>query len=83
MISNRKPITIRDLAGALGMPKSTVSTALSGKGTLSTATRQKVLTAAAELGYRPNALAQRLAQGQSHAVVCLVSGPLDIGLGTQ
>jgi DNA-binding LacI/PurR family transcriptional regulator len=83
VISNRKPITIRDLAGVLGMPKSTVSTALSGKGTLSTATRQKVLAAAHELGYRPNALAQRLAQGETHAVVCIVSGPLDIGIGTQ
>lgn len=79
----KKPVTIRDLAGALGMPKSTVSLALSGKGTLSATTREKVLSAARELGYQPNPLAQRLAHGRSNAVVCIISGPLDIGLGTQ
>src|SRR5687768_9156847 len=83
MISSRKPTTIRDLADVLGMPKSTVSLALSGKGTLSAATREKVLAAAREMGYRPNPLAQRLAHGQSRAMVSIVSGPLDVGLGTE
>jgi LacI family transcriptional regulator len=82
MNTNKKPMTIRELAGALGMPKSTVSVALSGKGTLSAATREKVLAAAREHGYRPNTLAQRLANRVSSSLVCILSGPLDVGLGT-
>src|ERR1044071_3124361 len=64
------------------MHKSTVSLALSGKGTISAATRQKVSATARELGYRPNPLAQRLAHGQSRALVGIISGNMDIGLGT-
>lgn len=79
----RKAPTIHDVAGALGIHKSTVSLALSGKGNLSAATRQRVLTVARELGYEPNPLAQRLAHGHSNSLVCLVSGVLDVGLTTE
>ncbi len=79
----RKPPTIHDVAGALGMHKSTVSLALSGKGNLSAATRQRVLTVARELGYEPNPLAQRLAHGHSNSLVCVFSGTLDVGLATE
>jgi DNA-binding LacI/PurR family transcriptional regulator len=79
----RKPPTIHDVAGALGMHKSTVSLALSGKGNLSAATRARVLTVARELGYEPNPLAQRLANGRSSATVCIFSGVLDVGLATE
>ena len=79
----RKPPTIRDVAGELGLHKSTVSLALSGKGNLSAATRQKVLAAARELGYEPNPLAQRLAHGHRNATVGIFSGVLDVGLGTE
>lgn len=80
--NNRAP-TIHDLAVAVGVHKSTVSLALSGKGTISAATRQKVLTTARTLGYRPNPLAQRLASSISSGLVCILSNPLDCGLGTQ
>lgn len=78
-----KPATIRDVAGALGMHKSTVSLALSGKGNVSAATRQRVLRVARELGYEPNPLAQRLVHGHRNSVVCIFSGTLDVGLGTE
>src|SRR5579862_4591770 len=78
-----KPPTIHDVAGALGLHKSTVSLALSGKGNLSTATRQRVLAAARELGYEPNPLAQRLARGHRNATVAIFSGLLDVGLTTE
>ena len=74
---------MKDLAGALGMHKSTVSLALSGKGTISPETRQRVMEAARELGYQPNLLAQRLAHGQGSATVCIFSGVLDVGLTTE
>lgn len=81
--SNGKPPTIHDVAGALGMHKSTVSLAFSGKGNLSAATRQKILRVGRELGYEPNPLAQRLAHGHSNPAVCLFSGTLDVGLATE
>lgn len=78
-----KPPTIQDVAGALGMHKSTVSLALSGKGNVSAATRQRIMKVARELGYEPNPLAQRLAHGHRNSVVCLFSGTLDVGLATE
>ena len=79
----RKPTTLQDVAGALGMHKSTVSLALSGKGTISADTRRRVLSTAQELGYEPNLLAQRLAYGQGTTMVCIFSGVLDVGLATE
>lgn len=74
--------TIKDVASALGMHKSTISLALSGKGNVSASTREKVLVAAREMGYEPHPLAQRLAHGASNSMVCLCSGSLDVGLTT-
>lgn len=78
-----KAPTIHDVAAALGMHKSSVSLALSGKGNLSAATREKVVFVAREMGYEPNPLAQRLANGVSKSLVCLCSGVLDLGLTTE
>jgi len=79
----RKPPTLQDVAGALGMHKSTVSLALSGKGTISAETRRRVVSVARELGYEPDPLAQRLAHGQGSSMVCIFSGVLDVGLATE
>jgi DNA-binding LacI/PurR family transcriptional regulator len=79
----RKPTTLKDVAGALGMHKSTVSLALSGKGTISAETRRRVRQVAQELGYEPNVLAQRLARGTETATVQIFSGVLDVGLATE
>lgn len=65
------------------MHKSTVSLALSGKGTISAETRRRIVSVAREMGYEPNPVAQRLARGQSHSTVCLFSGSLDVGLTTE
>jgi LacI family transcriptional regulator len=51
-------VTIYDIARATGLAKSTVANALSGKGTVSEATRQRILQCAREMGYRPNVLAR-------------------------
>jgi DNA-binding LacI/PurR family transcriptional regulator len=79
----RKPPTIDDVAVALGMHKSTVSKALSGTGNVSTRTRARVRTTALELGYEPNPVAQRLANGYRNPTVYIFSGSLDLGLTTQ
>lgn len=78
-----KAATIQDVALALGMHKSTVSLALSGKGNLSIKTRARVLALTQELGYEPNPLAQRLAKGHHNPTICIFSGVLDVGLSTE
>lgn len=77
-----KPPTIHDVARAIGVHKSTVSLALSGKGSMSSGLRARVVAAAREMGYEPNPLAQRLARGHQNSLVCLFSGALDVGLAT-
>ena len=42
--SNEKKLTISDVAEALGVSKSTVSRAISGKGRIGKTTRERVLT---------------------------------------
>jgi DNA-binding LacI/PurR family transcriptional regulator len=60
--------TIADVAARAGVTKSTVSHALSGKRPVAARTRSRIEKAIAELGYRPNAVAQRLAAGRSRAI---------------
>jgi DNA-binding LacI/PurR family transcriptional regulator len=79
----KRAVTIHDVANALGMHKSTVSLALSGKGNVSLKTRAKVTEVANAMGYQPNPLAQRLAKGATNSLVCLCSGGLDVGLTTE
>jgi len=56
-----RPVTIRDVARRAGVSLSTVSQVLNGReGYASAETRDRVLAAARELSYRPNALARGL-----------------------
>src|SRR5690606_34052553 len=59
---------IRDVALAAGVSIGTVSKALNNSGTLRKETRDRVAAVAAELGFRPNDLAQALHRGQSYTV---------------
>jgi LacI family transcriptional regulator len=59
---------LRDFAKALGLSQTTVSRGLNDYPEVSPATRQRIREAAAELGYRPNANARRLAMGRTHAI---------------
>lgn len=45
--------TLADVAAAVGVSRATVSKALNGRGDISDETRERVLAAVAELGYRP------------------------------
>lgn len=61
-------IGIRDVAQRAGVAISTVSKVFSGKGEVMPALRLRVLTAAAELGYQPNFLAQSLRRGATDLI---------------
>ena len=65
-------ITIADVAETLGVSKTTVSRAISGKGRISEATRQRVLNYIDEHDYKPNVIARGLAQSKTFnlCVVC-------------
>ena len=60
-----KNITISDVAEALGVSKTTVSRAISGKGRIGDATRQRVLSYIEECDYKPNVIAKGLAQSKT------------------
>lgn len=64
--------TIMDVAAAAGVSASTVSYVLSGKRTISPATRSRVQRAIDDLGYRPHAGARALASNRT-AVLGLVA----------
>ena len=58
-------VTLKDLAEKTGVSVNTVSHALAGKTDISAATRDRVLAAAAELGYIRNRAASGLRSGKS------------------
>jgi LacI family transcriptional regulator len=65
-------MTMRDIAARLGVSAMTVSRAIRGDAGISEATRQRVLDAVAEAGYRPNDLARRLRTGASDELIGLI-----------
>lgn len=67
--------TILDVARAAGVSKSTVSNVMRGMAGVAPATRARVRRAAADVGYRPNALARNLVQ-QATTTVGIVVGDL-------
>ncbi|MBD8063867.1 substrate-binding domain-containing protein [Devosia sp. PTR5] len=70
---------LKDLAHHLGLSQTTVSRALNGYPEVKEATRRRVAEAAAELGYRPNASALRLATGRAGAVGMVLRGSDEFG----
>ncbi|WP_343066666.1 LacI family DNA-binding transcriptional regulator [Kribbella qitaiheensis] len=77
--SRRKAIvTIADVARQAGVATSTVSYVLSGKRSISGATRDRVQEAVRVLGYRPNASARALASSRSNVLALVI--PLRAGM---
>ncbi len=66
---------IGDVARAAGVSTATVSRALRGLPHVAAATRQRVHEAAAELDYRPNLPAARLAAGTTNTIAVAVPDP--------
>ena len=61
-------MSIKKLAAHLGLSKSTVSRALNGYTDVNEQTREKVLKAAQDIGYKANPTAKRLASGKSRNI---------------
>lgn len=76
-------VGIRDVAAVAGVSPTTVSHALSGKGRLPDATRQRIAAVAGDLGYRPNASARNLVSGKTGLLGIVVSASQEspFGLG--
>jgi LacI family transcriptional regulator len=60
--------TIKDLARVAGVSIGTASKALNGAGRMRQETRDRVLAAAREIGYRPNDLAHSLRRARSRTI---------------
>jgi len=64
--------TIYEVSKLAGVSLATVSRVMNNSGNVTAKTRQKVLSAIAELGYRPNSMAQSLASKRSNSVGILI-----------
>jgi LacI family transcriptional regulator len=68
-----RPVTLSDVAAAVGVAPSTVSRALSNPGRVNAVTRERIVTAARELSYVPNSQARALSSGRTSAIAVLVA----------
>ena len=65
--------TVADVAALAGVSVGTVSKAMNGSGQLRDSTRERVLAAAEQLGFQPNALARGLLKGRTYTVGVLTT----------
>lgn len=72
--SNHRYPTSTDVARLAGVSQSAVSRTFTRDASISTALREKVLAAASELGYRPNALPGIMQGQRSHMVAIVIGG---------
>jgi LacI family transcriptional regulator, galactose operon repressor len=66
-------ITIKDVAKRANVSITSASYALNGTGTISTETRKRILQAAEELNYHPNAFARHLKKRKTHIIGVFIS----------
>jgi DNA-binding LacI/PurR family transcriptional regulator len=70
-------ITVKDVAKAAGVSRTTVSNVFNGRAKCTEETRQAVFAAAKRLGYRPNLAAKSLVTNQSHLIGLLLPSYVD------
>ncbi|MCH5257805.1 MAG: LacI family DNA-binding transcriptional regulator [Lachnospiraceae bacterium] len=73
-----KNMTISDIANELGVSKTTVSRAISGKGRIGADTRQKILSYIEEHNYHPNVIAKGLAKSKTYNIGLVIPGDYNI-----
>lgn len=78
VINDNKKITISDIADALGVSKTTVSRAISGKGRIGGETRDKIMQYIEEHNYRPNVIAKGLATSKTYNIGLALPGDYDL-----
>ncbi|MDX5357928.1 MAG: LacI family DNA-binding transcriptional regulator [Rhodobacterales bacterium] len=71
-VSPRRPLTLRDVSELSGVSEMTVSRVLRNRGDVSETTREKVLSAAREIGYVPNKIAGALASQRVNLVGVII-----------
>ena len=71
---SKEKITISDVAEELGVSKTTVSRAISGKGRIGQETRDKVLQYIETHNYKPNVLARGLAKSKTFNIALVMPG---------
>lgn len=75
---DEKNLTIGDIAEELGVSKTTISRAISGKGRISEKTRERVLSYIEEHHYRPNVIARGLAQNKTFNLAVVLPGDYNV-----
>ncbi len=75
METKEKKLTIADIAEHLGVSKTTVSRAMSGKGRISEETVRRVQEYIAAADYKPNVIAKGLAQSKTYNIAVIL--PVD------
>lgn len=65
-------VTLKDIAKACGVSRGTVDRALNNKGRISSETKEKILKAAEDMGYRPDLLARSLVKGRTMSIGVVV-----------
>lgn len=78
IMAEDKNLTISDIARELGVSKTTVSRAISGKGRIGSKTREKVLQYIEAHNYRPNVIAKGLAQSRTYNIGLVIPGDYNI-----
>jgi DNA-binding LacI/PurR family transcriptional regulator len=73
-----KNITIGDIAEELGLSKTTISRAISGKGRIGSDTVQKVQDYIREHNYKPNVIAKGLAQSKTYNIGVILPADANI-----
>jgi len=71
------PPTSRDVARLAGVSQATVSYALTGRGTIAAATRERVFQVAESIGYRPNLAARSMRTRRSGRLAVVTGATLD------
>ena len=67
-----QPVTLKDVAGLVGITPAAASMALSGNERISAKTRERVREAAAELGYVPSSAGRALRKQKAGAIALIV-----------
>ena len=73
-----KKLTIADVADYLGVSKTTVSRAISGKGRVSEETRKRVQQYIDQMDYKPNVIAKGLAQSKTFNIAVVIPADCDM-----
>ncbi len=77
-MEENKTLTIADIADALGVSKTTVSRAISGKGRIGNDTRERVLSYIEAHNYTPNVIAKSLAQNKTYNLAVVMPGDYEL-----